>query len=64
MFVSLWCVSTGLGCGRLGLGLDAGGVGIELVGRGVGVERMVGFHALHSRVWSCIEVACCLVSLV
>ena len=48
----------------MGLGLYAGGVGIALVGREVGMERRVGFHALHSRMLSCIEVAWLFVSLV
>ena len=62
--VSLWCVSDGLGYGRLGLGLYGVGVGIALVGIEVGGERRVGFHALHSRMLSCVEVAGFLVCLV
>ena len=62
--MSLRCVSSGLGCGKLGLGLYAGGVGITLVEREFGVERKVGVHALHSRMLSCVEVAWFLVCLV
>ena len=63
MCVSLRCVSSGLGCGRLGLGLYAGGAGIALVAREVGVKRRAGFHALHFRMLSCVEVAWFLVCL-
>ena len=38
--------------------------GIVLVGREVGGEMRVGFHALHSRMLSCVEVAGFLVCLV
>ena len=55
MCVSFGCVLGSLGCRGFSLGLFGGGVGVVWVGREVDGSRRVGFHAMHSRMLSCVE---------
>ena len=64
MRVSFGGVLGSLGCIDFRPESFAGGVGVVWEGRGVRGGRRVGFHALHCRMFSCVEGGGVFVSLV